>query len=260
MAGVLLIHWKPQEIEEQVARLRKHHTVTVESRQQGSWPRELRDHPPDAVLIDLSHLPSHGREIGNFLRSQKATRRVPLIFVGGAPDKVERSRVLLPDAHFCTWRTVRGTVTKALSAAPADPIVPGVFAGYSGTPLPKKLGIKAGSGVLLMGAPEGFLRTLGDLPDGVRVRTRAGGGADVVVLFVRSAAELRKRWGPASRAAEGGGRLWIAWPKKASGLATDLRGNDIREHGLAAGFVDFKICAVDAVWSGLAFVRRERPR
>jgi len=92
--------------------------------------------------------------------------------------------------------------------------------------------------------------------DQAREQTAARGRADVAVVFADSAASLRRRWPGAARAAGDGGRVWVAWPKKTSGLATDLGEREVREHGLSAGFVDFKICAIDSTWSGLAFARR----
>lgn len=170
VARVLVFHWKPEEIEAAVARLRKHHAVSLESRRDGQWWRPLRGSPPDAVVIDLSRLPSHGREVGSFLRTQKATRRVPLVFAGGEEDKVAGVRSLLPDAHFCTWRAIRSSLTRALRAPVRDPAVPGVFAGYSGTPLPKTLGIKPGSRPRPGGAP------MSPLSSRTRPRRSAGAG------------------------------------------------------------------------------------
>jgi len=135
-------------------------------------------------------------------------------------------------------------------------------AGYSGTPLPRKLGIKDGHRVGLVHAPAEFEMTLGALPDGVSLHRGLRGSApyDVIVCFVRSRAELAKQFtGAAKRLAQNGG-LWIAWPKKASGVATDVGEADVRAVGLAAGLVDNKICAVDATWSGLRFVIRVKDR
>jgi hypothetical protein len=136
-------------------------------------------------------------------------------------------------------------------------------AGYSGTPLAKKLGIKPDARVWLVAAPDGFERELGALPAGARLARRAGGAKpfDVIVLFAADARALERRLDAAlSRLATAGG-LWIAWPKKASGAATDLSGDAVRARGLATGLVDNKVCAIDATWSGLRFVRRlaDRP-
>jgi hypothetical protein len=133
------------------------------------------------------------------------------------------------------------------------------MAGYSGTPLPKKLGIKAGLRVGLIGAPDVFAGTLGSLPPGVEVRTQARGRFDVVV-FVTRAAELERRFAALARAIEPDGGLWVAWPKRASGVPTDLCFESVQRVGLEAGLVDNKNCAIDDTWSGLRFVYRVAER
>jgi hypothetical protein len=133
-------------------------------------------------------------------------------------------------------------------------------AGYSGTPLVRKLGIKPGARLGLVGAPEGFDATLGELPEGVAVRRRARGPLDVIVAFHLRRAEFERRLPTLHGALDYAGGLWIAWPKQASGVATDLNENVVRELGLAAGLVDNKVCAIDEVWSGLRFVYRLRDR
>ena len=134
------------------------------------------------------------------------------------------------------------------------------MAGYSGTTLARKLGIKPGSRVALVRAPGGFDETLDPLPEGVRVRTQARAHQDVVVFFATRAAELDRRFEALARAVQPDGGLWIAWPKKTSCVATDLRESVVREIGLAHGLVDNKVCAVDDVWSGLRFVYRVSDR
>lgn len=136
------------------------------------------------------------------------------------------------------------------------------MAGYSGTPLPKKLGIAAGQRVALLGAPENFIAQLGALPPGVTCGNslRGGGPFDVIVYFTTSRSELGRRFsGLAMRLTQAGG-LWIVWPKKASRVATDVTEDTIREIALAAGLVDNKVCAVDEVWSGLRCVIRKQNR
>jgi len=124
-----------------------------------------------------------------------------------------------------------------------------VSAGYSGTPLATKLGIKPGGRFWLDGAPDlpDFL-----VPEGASSPGR--GPYDVIVVFCPDMAALRARFPATRRRMTMTGRLWIAWPKKSSGLPTDLTENGVRAYGLAAGLVDVKVCAIDAVWSGLAFV------
>jgi hypothetical protein len=127
--------------------------------------------------------------------------------------------------------------------------------GYSGTPLVQKLGIKPGSRLALLSAPLGFRRELLGLPEGVRVTSKVIDGAALAVWFVKSRRELEGRV-PAISLEMGQG-LWIAWPKKASGVVTDLTEDHVRRAGLANGLVDYKVCAINEVWSGLKFARRK---
>ena len=128
--------------------------------------------------------------------------------------------------------------------------------GYSGTPLPRKLGIKEGSRVAVLAAPDDFDATLGPLPDGVVVRRRLRGPLDVVVFFTTSRAQLERRMGALRAALDPAGRLWVAWPKRASGVATDVTEDVVREVALSHRLVDNKVAAVDATWSGLQLVIR----
>lgn len=135
------------------------------------------------------------------------------------------------------------------------------MAGYSGTPLPRKLGIKEGDDVALVRAPEGFRGTLGELPDGARTRTRLGRDHDVILAFFTRRAELERRFDALAAALDVDGGLWIAWPKRSSGVATDITEDTVREIVLPRGLVDNKVCAIDETWSGLRVVFRasERP-
>ena len=131
---------------------------------------------------------------------------------------------------------------------------------YSGTPLPKKLGIREGSRVFLAGAPEGFDAVLGPLPTGVQRLGRAGSAMDVVVLFVTREGDLRSRFEKLAGGLEPAGRLWVAWPKKASGLPTDLDFDIVQRIGLDAGLVDNKSASVTEAFQGVQFVYRLKDR
>jgi hypothetical protein len=121
------------------------------------------------------------------------------------------------------------------------------------------LGIKPGQVLALVSAPSDFEATLGELPDGVSIRKRATDAADLAIWFTKSRRDLEGRIaGMAAKVGDGG--LWIAWPKGSSGVATDITGNDVRRVGLAAGLVDYKVCAIDETWSGLKFARRKRAK
>jgi hypothetical protein len=258
VARVVLIHWNEDEARGRLAALRRAgHRVSLARPGSSADLRVLRDDPPDAFVIDLDRLPSHGRAVATELRQRKATRGVPLVFVGGAQEKITRVRAALPDATFAAWTDIGPALRKAMRIRPAAPIVPGTMSGYSGTPLPKKLGIPPEGHVALLDAPEGFEKSLGSLPVEVRLRrTARGAPARRVMLFVRSRAGLRRRLATATRALDEEGGLWIAWPKKSSGVATDVSQEDVRRTGLASGLVDYKICAIDGTWSGLLFARR----
>jgi hypothetical protein len=133
-------------------------------------------------------------------------------------------------------------------------------AGYSGTPLPKKLGIKEGHRVAVLRAPAGLHNFLRPLPDGVALRDRARGPLDVVLYFVTRRAELERRLDRLAASLDPAGGLWVAWPKRASSIDTDVTEDVVREVALPRGLVDNKVCAIDDVWSGLRLVIRLEDR
>ena len=133
------------------------------------------------------------------------------------------------------------------------------MAGYSGTPLVKKLGIKENANAAFVDAPAGFVAGL-DLPAGVTGKQQSKRPLDFVLLFVKSEKDLRTKFALYAARLTPAGMLWVAWPKKSSGVATDLTFNNVQTIGLAEGLVDVKICAVDEVWSGLKFVFRVKDR
>jgi hypothetical protein len=135
-------------------------------------------------------------------------------------------------------------------------------AGYSGTPLPQKLGIKPGCRLATAGAPAAFGEALGKLPSGVKAVAlgRSKGPFDVIVAFFDSQAAFAAQLPKLEQALEPSGGLWIAWPKRTSGVATDMTEDAVRKHALPRGLVDNKVCAIDAVWSGLRLVVRVENR
>ena len=135
-------------------------------------------------------------------------------------------------------------------------------AGYSNTPLVRKLGIKPGHRLLIVNAPADFAATLGPLPTGVTIVSGTGRDLDVVLLFLTEAKELAARFPKLTARLVPDGMIWVAWPKGTSGVATDLNFAVVQSTGLATGLVDTKVCAIDAVWSGLKFVYRlvDRPK
>jgi len=134
------------------------------------------------------------------------------------------------------------------------------MAGYSSTPLPKKLGIKEASRIAFINAPKDFQVYLGPLPEDVEIVTRLTKPLDLVLLFVTEERALARDFAKLSVKLASNGMIWIAWPKKSSGVATDLSFERVQRIGLDAGLVDVKICAIDDTWSGLKFVIRLRDR
>lgn len=134
------------------------------------------------------------------------------------------------------------------------------MAGYSGTPLPKKLGIKEGSRIALINAPKDFESELGELPGNVEFIKRPSKSLDIVLLFVLTERALARDFAKLAARITANGMIWIAWPKKSSGVTSDLSEQRVREIGLNAGLVDVKVCAIDDTWSGLKFVYRLKDR
>ncbi len=134
------------------------------------------------------------------------------------------------------------------------------MSGYSGTPLIKKLGIKEGQRIAFLNEPENYPRTLGELPANTTLAARLSGMFDLIQVFAATRAGLQREFSGARKHLASNGALWISWPKKASGVKTDLDETVVREIGLALGLVDVKVCAVDEIWSGLKFVYRLKDR
>jgi hypothetical protein len=251
-ARITLIHWNEEEGLGREAQL---HDAGFDARllPPASPPnvRAIRDDLPDAVVIDLTRLPSHGREVAVVLRQWRTTRHLPLIFAGGPPDKVALIRERLPDATYAEWERIKPALKQALRARTENPVVPPRLEGYTASSLPKKLGIKAGRGVLLLNAPDGFEERLQPLEDGP---------LHTILLFAKSQEVFEARVVKAVSRLPETGALWIVYPKKSSALRTDLTQNGIREYCLALGLVDYKICAVDETWTALCFARRRTSR
>jgi CheY-like chemotaxis protein len=254
-ARVLVIHRKPAVAAERARRL------CSEGLEAAAYPalgpsafRDIRANPPDAILIDLTELPSYGRTMGVLLREQKGTRNIPLVFLKGDPEKAARVREVLPGAVFATWPDVAPAIQRAIERAPRQAAPPKVAA----TPLAKKLRIGEGSVVALLGAPADSRQILGPLPQGVRLENKLG-GADLILLFVKSAAALARALPGVAAHMTRGRTLWVCWPKRTSAMPCDLTLMSIRAMVSPYDLVDSKICAVDETWSGAAITKRRSP-
>jgi CheY-like chemotaxis protein len=254
---IVLIHWKAEEAAVRVHQLKGAGFSVRQELQPGpDLLRRLSDSPPAAVIIDLTRLPSHGREVGIALRQRASTRSIPLIFAEGEYEKAERIRRILPDAQFSSWEEIGNAIQTAIAKAPENPVAPSsIFAAYAGTPLPKKLGIKPGFRVALVHPPDNIEESLGPLPESVSFEPKPDAKSRLILWFVKSQAQLESEIAKIASSAINQ-PVWIFWPKKVSQCETNLTQQAVRETGLGAGLVDYKICAFDATWSGLLFKRR----
>jgi len=261
MLVVRLVCWK-EDLARERSRVLKDAGIPVDASplKTGGIIGNFRASPPAAVLIDLDRLPSHGREVAVALRSSKSTRHIPIVFAGGLDEKVARIREELPDAFFTDWNQVARVLRKALKSVITAPVQPiPHMQRYAGSSLVKKLGFKPETKAALLGAPADFEETLGELPDGAELRDQMSNRTNLALWFVRSRQELEKDTELLSARLPESASIWIIHPKKTGRYRVDFNQNDVRAAGLAAGLVDYKVCAVDEDWSGLKFVR-QKPR
>ena len=260
MACIKLVHWNAEE-----ARIRAQRLIDLGYEVDHQLPnpsellRQLKQESLAAIVIDLARLPSQGRDLAINIRRQRVIRNLPLVFVSGQPDKVANLKGLLPDAVYTSWEGIGKALKEVIDQPPQDPVTPdSVFAAYTGKPLVQKLGIKSGVRVFLIDAPPGFKELLTGLPDNVYLQENTQAGGDMTIWFVVNHANLeREMTSIASQIRKAS--LWIAWPKKSSGVLSDLTQTHVRQAGLSAGLVDYKICSIDQTWSGLLFTKRKNP-
>lgn len=209
--------------------------------------RGIRQDPPQVILIDLIRLPSYGKAMGVLLRHQKALCQIPLVFVEGDPHKAAQVRAILPDAVYATWENAAAAIHQVVRQAPREAALPRL----PDTPLLSKLGIGTDSRVAALHLPDGFV-----LP-GVKMRKQAD-DVDVVMAFFSNSAGLGRELPALAGLMRKGRRVWVLWPKKTSGAASDLSMVGIREMASQFGLVDYKVCAVDETWSAMTLGKRRK--
>jgi hypothetical protein len=254
-----VVHWRPDEAGPLLETVRKAgFAVTYCETPDGSAvTNAIREKPPDAVVIDLSRLPSHGKEIAIWLRNRKETRHVPLVFSGGDPAKVEKIRELLPDAVFAESSRLASSL-KAVLKAPvgiSNPVVPPpMMQRYGNRTAAQKMGVRAGTKVGVMDPPRDYLTVLGEIPADTEIIEDSDAVQDVTIWFIHEPeaflAALPRMRNIAART-----RLWVLWRK---GSRNGITQNFVRETAIDAGLVDYKICSVDGHWSGIAFARSKK--
>ena len=258
MARLFLVHWHDAEAASFAKTLRDagHKVEFRATAGEPGWMQRLDVLKPEAVIISLDRSPSRGRAIASVVGERKVTRTTPIIFAGGLKDKVAETKRQMPEMIYVSWKQIESGIQRALRHKVQVHPKRGIA---THNPLPQKLGIRESSRLLTFNAPAAFERVLGALPDGASIEEEASGPADRVILFCERAVELARDFDRASRCVRPSGGLWIAWPKRTAGVETDLTMTVIREFAFGRGWVDCKVCAIDAHWSAsLIFRRREK--
>jgi hypothetical protein len=237
----VVIHREPDEAAALAGRLRDR---GIEARPYLSLGtrgfRSLREDIPDAILIDLTRLPSYGKAVAVLLRENKALGGIPLVFLTGDPKKTAAVKRVLPDATYSEWSEVATAVDKAI-ARPKTVKPPR----RPSRTVEQKLGIAAGTRVALVHPPDDRklpADALAAKPD----------QADVVMMWARTEASLERELPRLASIMTKGRRVWLLWPKRTSGIETNLTMYRVREMAQAHGLTDYKVCSVDEVWSAMA--------
>jgi len=253
MPRIRLFHWKSKEAVEFVERLRAAgHQVAYDEKIASGLFSQIRDSPPDAFVIVLTRLPAQGREVAAFLRGSKATRHIPIVFVDGAPEKVDAVRRQLPDAAYTSLERLVPSLQEALAHPPAAPIVPPqMMERYRTRATAQKLGVAKGTSVCLLDPPRDFQSVLGPIPDAVSFIEGDARNCPVTLWFVTDAGIFQSRLRRA-RALAARTKLWILWPKGGR-RRTGISQPYLRETANSVGLVDYKICSVNDRWSAIAF-------
>ncbi len=247
MSRLRLFHWKAEEAVPLIAALQAA-GHSVEYQEKLASYRETRKSPPDAFVIDLSRLPSHGREAAIFLRGSKATRHVPTVFVGGDPEKVEGVRRLLPDASYTSPGRLLATLRHLKPIA--DPVRPAqMMDRYGQRTTAQKLGIGKDMCVAVVDPPPDYAHAIGKLPEGAWFEEEPTEDCKVTLWFAHHPAGFQAAL-PEMRKVAAKSRLWILWRK---GKKEGLDGNIVRQGAMEVGLVDYKICSVNATWSAMVF-------
>ncbi len=257
-----LICWNGADAEHHAAELRRagYRVIDEPLANPGGAVRYFRELDPDAVVIDLDRLPSHGRELGMSLRASKSTCHLRLIFAGGLAAKVDPIRTALPGAIFTGWEDAPAAIERAM----AQPIAPRLrsreLPRASGPgALERKLDIKPQTRfaiVALSGDGTWLSELLTSVPDAAVAQRRIDTSTTLALFVVSTRRELVHAFTQARTSLPPNASLWIVHPKQTSLLAADFNQDDVREAGLSQGFVDYKVCAIDKDWSALKFARR----
>ena len=255
MARIRLFHWRASEAEPLIDAIRgAGFEVDYPGDKPQSSLRSIREGGYHAIVIDLTRQPSHGRYLGIEIRAQKSIRHLPLVYVDGDPEKVERIREVLPDAIYTSRAKVGAALKKAKPVS--DPVATvAMMASYGTRTTAEKMGIKEDARVAVIDAPKGYAKILGNLPKGVTFEENPHEVLPVTLWFVHDPNEYSASLPAMRKLASAQSKLWVVWPKAASkkGNQSGVTQTLIREAAIDAGLVDYKICSVNETWSGMVF-------
>ncbi|MEO8099834.1 MAG: hypothetical protein ABI811_19205 [Acidobacteriota bacterium] len=257
---IRVFHWKAEEAQPLLETLRNGgYAVDYPGDKVAGNFQSMRSKPPAAVVIDLTRMPSHGRQAAAGIRYTKTLRHLPIVFVDGETDKVERIRTEMPDATFTTRAKLIGVLKRVKPlASPVQPTR--MMDSYSGRTVAQKLGIKEHLRVAVFDPPASYEKVIGVLPDGASFEEEPVDLPPLMLWFVRESESFLAEL-PAMRARTAKSRLWIIYPKlqpkEKKNTGSGINQNFIRESALAVGLVDYKICSVNEIWSGMLFTRKK---
>lgn len=255
MSRVRLIHWNAEEAEPLLALLKRAgHTVDYDAKFTSKMFKEIRTSPPDAMVIDLTRMPSHGRYVAFSMRQSPKTRQVPVVLVDGDPDKVAITKRQVPDMFFTTRAKLLTAIKAAQKQRVANPIAPGRLFSYHTRTAAQKMGIGKNARVGVIDGPRDYERVIGEVEEGVEFVEGARPDCTMLIWFVTDPdtflemlPRMRALMSKIARM-----RLWVLWKKGGTTRSGAVTQPLIREAGQEFGMVDYKICAVDKNWSGIA--------
>jgi hypothetical protein len=248
---VRLFHWNAAEAAPLISDLRAAgHSIEYDEDFRAYW--RARDSPPDAFVVDLSRRPSHGREVAIVLRGSKTTRHIPILFVDGEPGKVQEVRRTLPDAVYTSRAHLAAAIRRAKPIA--SPVAPTqMMDRYAGRTAAQKLGITKGIALAVVDPPADYVKAIGKLPEGAWFEEDDRVDCKITLWFLHDFGVFEAALPKMRRVAERS-KLWILWRK---GKQDGIDGNIVRRGANEFGLVDYKICAVNPTWSGMAFALKK---
>lgn len=261
MARVRLIHWKSAESGPLIDILRKAgHDVEYEEKFTSKLLPVIRAAPPQVFVLDLSRMPSHSRYVAAAFRQSPKTRHVPIVFVDGEPEKVALIRGQFPDALFAALAKVPSTIKAAMKLKPVSPVAPGRLFSYHPRTAAQKMGIAKNARIGVIDGPRDYERVIGAVADGVEFVEGAQPDCTMLIWFVTDPDTYIEML-PRMRVllSKSKLRLWVLWKKGGTTRSGAVTQPLIREAGQEFGLVDYKICAVDKSWSGIALTLK-KPR